>query len=193
MPIDAISEGSFAVCDIERGRGSEQSDQFLGEFVQLLASNQTAMFAYAAKLLGDPHEASNVVQEANLAIWKKAKEFEPGTDFRAWASTIVYYQVLANLRDRKRQRLVFDEELVRKLAAFQVPGDVDERRVALRSCVEELRQDQRELIRRRYFQSQSVQSMSGDIGKSPGAVRKSLMRVRRVLLQCIELKSGELS
>lgn len=171
----------------------ELPSELLGEFVQLLAAHQTAMFAYAAKLLGDPHEANNVVQESNLAIWQKANEFEPGTEFGAWASRIVYYQVLANLRDRKRQRLVFDEELVTKLADLRTPKDVDERRVALRSCLQELRNDQRELIRRRYFQSQSVKTMASEVGKSPGAVRKSLMRIRLVLLQCMEMKSGDIS
>lgn len=179
-------------CDKKkRSKDPQGANEELGELVQLIAGAQTSMFAYATKLLGDPHEANNVVQEANLTIWKKAEDFERGTDFLAWASKIVYYQVLANLRDRKRQRLIFDEELVAKLAKLKVPKDVDERRVALRSCLEELRQDHRNLIERRYYDRQSVKDISGELGKSPGALRKSLMRVRRVLLQCIELKAGE--
>ncbi len=163
------------------------------KFVQLLAQSQSAMFAYAAKLLGDSHEAHNVVQEANLIILKKATDFDPETDFMAWAAKIVYYQVLANIRDRKRQRLVFSEELIARLAQFHVTCDIDDRRVAMRSCIEELRADQKDLIRRRYFEGESVKAISDTIGKSHGALRKSLMRVRRTLMQCIELKLGELS
>jgi RNA polymerase sigma-70 factor (ECF subfamily) len=161
------------------------AEQTVDLFVQSLSGCQTALYAYAAKLLGNAHDAHNVVQQANLVLWKKANEFEPGTDFLAWASRVVYFQALAHVRDVKRQRLVFDEELVAKLATMNSAEDVDERRIALRSCLEELRRSQRDLIRCRYYDGESTKTIAAQTGKSQGSVRNSLMRIRQALSRCI--------
>jgi RNA polymerase sigma-70 factor (ECF subfamily) len=161
------------------------AEQRVDRFVQSLSGSQTALYAYAAKLLGNAHDAHNVVQQTNLVLWKKVNEFEEGTDFLAWASRIVYYQALAHVRDLKRQRLVFDEELVYKLATMNSAEDVDERRIALRSCLEKLRRSQRDLIRCRYYDGESTKSIAELTGKSQGAVRNSLMRIRQTLSRCI--------
>ena len=164
------------------------TEQTVDHFVQSLSGCQSALYAYAAKLLGNAHDAHNVVQQTNLVLWKKASEFKPGTDFLAWASSVVYYQTLAHVRDVKRQRLVFDEDLVSKLATMNSAEEVDERRIALRSCLEELRKSQRDLIRRRYYDGESTTAIAAQTGRSQGSVRNSLMRIRQALSRCIGIK-----
>jgi DNA-directed RNA polymerase specialized sigma24 family protein len=52
---------------------------------------------------GDLHDARDVLLETNLVLWQKIGEFEPGSNFGAWARKIAYFQALAFLRDRKRK------------------------------------------------------------------------------------------
>lgn len=163
-------------------------DESLTAFVQLLTENQSALFAYAANLLGDAEEARNVLQEANLVIWKKSGDFRTGTCFLAWARKIVYFQVLAQLRDSKRRRMVFDLEVVEKLATIEPTGDADERRLALRDCLASLRDRHRSMVVERYYSQQSIQSIADRLGKKPNAVCNVLMRIRQTLMKCIEEK-----
>lgn len=73
-------------------------------FVQLLTAEQLRLLHYIAKLLGDPNEAQNVLQETNLVLWRKSGEFQAGTNFSAWAHNVAYWQVRAFVRDRQRDR-----------------------------------------------------------------------------------------
>jgi RNA polymerase sigma-70 factor (ECF subfamily) len=159
-------------------------------FVQLLTSHQNGLFAYLVALLGDLHEASNVLQETNLVLWRKAGEFADETDFVAWSRKVAYFQVLAYLRDRKRDRHLFDEELLAQLSCRVEPADEDARRLALRSCLAELPDVQRQMIAERYAVGGSVQEMARRAGKSEAAIKMALLRIRQSLLRCI---SGRLA
>src|SRR5579871_2381594 len=91
-----------------------------------LTDLQVRLFAYLVSLLGDIHEARNVLQETNLELWRKSAEFMVGTDFGAWARAIAHYKVLASLRDKRRDRLLFDEELLNLIAHRSQPSEDDD-------------------------------------------------------------------
>ena len=57
-----------------------------------------------------------MLQETNMVLWCDSAKFQPGTDFRAWAYRVAYFQVLAQRRKRGRDRLSFDESLLKDIA-----------------------------------------------------------------------------
>ena len=157
------------------------------EFVQLLTKAQLGLLRYITALVGNPEEASNILQETNLLLWEKFNEFEFGTNFDAWATKVAYWQVRAFVRDRNRDRLVFCEDLVTQLAEHGgAVTDVDSTVAALRDCVKQLRGSDHELIRLYYSDGFSIQRLSGYLGKSPSAIKGTLLRARRALRACIE-------
>lgn len=166
--------------------GTRQQEE---QFVQLLTSVQLRLLHYIAMLLGDPNEAANVLQETNLVLWRKSKEFRPGTNFSAWAHQVAYWQVQAYVRDRRRDRHVFDESLIEQLANHEQEVSVEpEVRVALRHCLSNVSPRNLELLRKRYEGGQSIKKLADQLGKTPSAVKVGLLRIRRALLECIEQK-----
>lgn len=157
-------------------------------FVQLLTGAQTSLFSYIAMLIGDVHDANNVLQQANLVLWRKADEYSESMDFTAWSRKVAYYSTLAYIRDQRRDKHVFDEAVIAQLAARPVAADEDEVRVALRHCLASLPEDLRTLIRERYWPGSSITAIAKKHGKSEGAIRMTLMRVRTTLGNCIERK-----
>ncbi|WP_425400287.1 sigma-70 family RNA polymerase sigma factor [Aeoliella sp.] len=158
-------------------------------FVQLLSSEQLKLLRYIAVLLGDSEEAHNVLQETNMVMCRKSKDYEPGTNFSAWAHKIAYWQVLAFVRDRQRDRHVFCEEVIEQLASTEVREQDDvEARIALRHCLKGLDSHARDLLRRRYEENLSVTELSQWLGKSYSATRKELWRLRRNLFRCIQTR-----
>jgi RNA polymerase sigma-70 factor, ECF subfamily len=155
-------------------------------FVQLLTSEQTHLFSYIVMLLGDVNDASNVLQQTNLVLWRKMEEFDIQTNFQAWARKVAYYQTLAFLRDRKRDKHVFDEELLSELASRPVETDEDERRVALRHCLSSISGESLELLQQRYDPGKSISAIARDRHRTEGAVKMALMRIRQALVHCIE-------
>lgn len=161
------------------------------QFVQLLTAAQPRLFNYLAVLLGDVHDASNVLQDANLTLWMKADDFRPGSDFLSWAREVAYFKTLAFLRDQNREKLIVDQELVEKVMSRPEYVDIDPRRVALRHCLSELEERQLNVLRQRYRSGASIAVIAEHEHKSEAAVKMVLRRLRLLLLGCIERRMAE--
>jgi RNA polymerase sigma-70 factor (ECF subfamily) len=174
MPAVVTPEGQVVRDDL-------LDEQFVGE----LTAAQGPLLAYISCLLGNVHDASTVLQETNLVIWRKSKEFSRIGSFIAWSREIAYFQTLAFLRDRKRDKLVFSQDVINAIAAKRDEVDFDERRLALRDCVSQLLGHKRELIEKRYVESKQIWQIASDLQRTEGAIKMSLKRIRVSLMECI--------
>jgi RNA polymerase sigma-70 factor (ECF subfamily) len=157
------------------------------QFVQDTIACQGALYAFILSLTADPHLADEVLQETNVALLRKEQDFQPGTNFRAWACSLAFYQVLANRKTKQRSRLVFDDELLQTLAAQaqQLAEKQEARRRALRACLAKLSPRQVELLQRRYA-GDSVARLATESRRSVGSISQTLYRLRHLLKDCIE-------
>jgi len=159
------------------------------EFVFQLTDWQNRLFAYLVTLLGNTHDARDVLQETNLVLWQKIDEFDSSTKFGAWAKKCAYFQALAFLRDRKRDKHIFDDDLLARFADEETDhGDEEERELALRDCLLQLPDNQREIISERYRKNSPVRQVARLFGKKENAMKVTLMRIRQALYRCIESK-----
>ena len=163
------------------------------EFIQLLTSHQSRLYAYVLSLTFDPDHADDVLQKTNAVLWEKHREFKIGTNFVAWSFRVAHYQVLAHRKTRQRDRHVFDDDLIREVAA--VAEDCDAtfllRQRLLRNCMEKLSEHHRELIRNRYSLGATIATVAETVGKSTGAVKQLLFRVRTMLVDCVNAKMAQ--
>ena len=162
----------------------DSESQFSGRLLDM----QKELYAYILTMLPWPDEASDVLQQTNLVLWREAERFQPGTNFRAWAYRVAYFQVLARRRKSQRERLRFNDALIRDIAS-NIDHDalgVEDEMLALRDCMKLLPENDRELICRRYDAGVSVKTMAADMDQSPNAVAVRLFRIRHKLLECIQ-------
>jgi RNA polymerase sigma-70 factor, ECF subfamily len=155
------------------------------QFIQDLTANQNSLYGYILSLLPDRSVAQDILQEVSLTAWQKHADFTPGTSFFAWASKIAYFHVLSHRRKMSRDKLVFDDEVLDYLAERQLERveEVSRRGVAVKSCLEKLPADQRQLIEQRYASGGSVQRIAEQAGKSVGAISQALYRIREALMK----------
>lgn len=123
------------------------------EFVQLFTRAQRPVFLYILSLIPRPVEAEEILQETNLVIWTKARQFQSGTNFRAWACQIAYFEVMKYRSRKHRDKLHFNPELLDLIAteSLQQSELLDRRRQALAECLAKLREQDRILIQTRYW------------------------------------------
>lgn len=159
----------------------------LEHFVRELTGHQNRLYGYIYSLLGDHERAADVLQETNLALWRRAAEYDATRPFLPWAFAVARMQVLAHLRDRQRDRLLLDGELAELLAddVREESTKLDRVQAALRECLGKLSAANRELIERRYFRSEPLQQMSRRTGRTLAAIKVALFRVRRQLAECV--------
>jgi len=157
------------------------------QFVHETIAVQGVLYAFILSLTADPHVADEVLQETNVALLRKEADFEPGTNFQAWACGQAFYQVLAHRKTRQRSRLVFDDEMLQSLAAQgeRLAEQQEARRNALRSCLQKLSPHQSELLQQRYS-GDSVSKMASQSRRSVGTISQTLYRLRQMLKECIE-------
>ena len=157
-------------------------------YSQLVTGLQSSLYAYICTLLGGAEKAHDVLQDTNLVLWEKKEEYDRTQKFAPWASKIAYYEVLAHRKKRKRERLVFSDELVQSLSTefTERVGDLPAYLAALDRCVKQLSENQRMLVQLRYPQGQKVSAIAEALGKKKKTVTAALYRVRQALAACVE-------
>jgi RNA polymerase sigma-70 factor (ECF subfamily) len=162
-------------------------------FVQIITTHQGRLYAYILSLLGDPDQANDVLQEANVVLWRNAGESQLGSNFRAWAFRIAHFQVMAHRQRQLRDRVVFDDEILAILdpAAKKVDETYESREQILTGCLEKLAATHRGLLHQRYAESQSLQAIAEGCRKTANGIAQTLFRIRRSLIDCVAQFSAE--
>ncbi len=82
-------------------------------FIRELTNCQAVLCGYCRAALGGPSEdAKDAWQRTNVTLWRKAAEWRPETDFLPWALAVARFEVLATVRDRQRELLAFDSDVI---------------------------------------------------------------------------------
>src|SRR5882757_8632883 len=165
-------------------------DSITAEFLELYSHNYPRLQFYLMTLLPFAEDAADVLQETSLVLWKKFDTYTTGTNFFAWACKIARLQALNYRKQRGKAALMFNDGLLDTLAV-----EAAEDRFApvnslrdLQQCLGRLSQRDQELIRKRYEPGMSVARLAENIGRTANSLSKSLGRIRRSLLECIERK-----
>lgn len=160
-----------------------QHDRFLRSFT----AHEPAIRAHVRRLVPARADADDVMQEVSVVLWEKFDSFRDGADFRAWAFGVARFEVLAWLRDRGRDRLVLDEEVVTKLAHETAADEprLERQREALEVCMKKVPHDQRELLVEAYQPEARIQEVASRSGRTVAGFYQWLHRIRRTLLDCV--------
>lgn len=158
------------------------------DFVELMTQYQGRLYGYILSLSGNSDVANDVLQEANIVLWKQWHQFEPGTNFKAWAFRIAHFQYMAFRQKQFRDKVLFSDELLSKLAweAREVDETHDERAAALEKCLDLLAPRSREAIRLRYSDDLKVCDMAQKLGCNANSVYQILFRARKWLIECVQ-------
>ena len=152
-----------------------------------LEALQASLRAYAGALLGRPGEVEDLVQETNLYLLSNDAHYQPGTNFRAWAFSAVYYRVLAWKRDRHRNRVdLFSEETLEIISRASTElTDAAPKAEALKSCLGRLSSADRELLEWKYVERRKLTDLAKRGGGTVDGLHQKVSRLRQGLRQCI--------
>ena len=157
------------------------------QFMQLFLKNQRRIYAFILTLVPNWTDADDLLQESSAVLWRRFGDFEPGTDFVAWALKIARFQVLNYWKKQRRDRARFSDQTLEALAdQLVLLGEVaNERRNALEACLTKLPPRDRQLVELRYQPGATTQTVAERVGRSLQAVYKALNRIHDQLLLCV--------
>lgn len=157
-------------------------------FLHHFSRAQPQVQTYIRSLVHDRAAADDVFQATSLALWRKFSTFSAEADFVSWALGVARKEVLLYWRSRRRDRLVFSEEVLAQLAdvALAVAHDPDPRQQALEACLEKLPERQQQLVDLFYRQRLPADTIATSWSRTVHAVYKALKVMRRNLVDCID-------
>jgi RNA polymerase sigma-70 factor (ECF subfamily) len=159
----------------------------LDEFVRLYTQHQRRVYIYLLSLVHSVADAEELLQETAFILWKKFDEFLPGSNFGAWACRVAYLEA-AKFRQRHKGELPLSPQFMERIAqqAAKVSDLLELRADVFNYCMDRLADMDRQLITRRYTPGGRVQTIAAELHRPPRSVSKSLARIRRTLMECID-------
>ena len=157
-------------------------------FALVYDSCAAAVLGTARRVLRDPAQSEEVMQEVLLEVWRSASRFDPAVgSARAWVLTLAHRRAVDRVRSEQKSA---DREL--RAAVATVPydevSDVVELRLEherVRRCLESLTELQRESVTLAYYRGYSYPEVAALLGVAVGTVktrmRDGLIRLRDCL------------
>jgi RNA polymerase sigma-70 factor, ECF subfamily len=162
------------------------------EFLRLLAQHERVIVRYVHGLVSHHTDATEVMQETKVTMWKKYRDFERGTNFAAWGKKIALGLILNYRRTNKRRKttpteIAFIEAVAAEMDQLEA-GD-NRRSEALQNCLKKLPAPHRELILWRYYEDEEIAEIATKASRTEAAVYRMLSRIRKLLQECIETEA----
>lgn len=158
------------------------------EFMKLYAQHQRRLYLYLLSLVHNVTDADDLLQETNYILWAKFDEFRSGSNFGAWACRIAYLEVLKFRDGRNQGELSLSPEFLERIRekTEQFSNVFEDRTDAFYECLAQLEEPDRTLITHRYSPGASVKALAAMLRRPVRSISKSLVRIRKTLLQCID-------
>jgi RNA polymerase sigma-70 factor, ECF subfamily len=163
-----------------------------GAFSALYDRLSGPLYSLAIKMLGDPAEAQDALQEVFLQIWSRAGTYDPEqSSVFSWTVLLTRSRVIDRLRARgRRSRLVVssteDAPTAADASTVESAADTAEKNdeaARVRYVLNNLPSEQREAIELAFFEHLSHHEIAARLGQPLGTVKA---RIRRGLLKLRE-------
>lgn len=147
----------------------------------------------ARKLLRNPEDVADVVQEAFLDVYQNARSFDPNKGaLKGWLSCLTYHRSLRKLRALKRKEWqAGDGELTFSLLDASVKPEQWIRSLDFRKCLDkaltQVNEKQRKTMVLYFYEGKELAAIAKEIGENFGNARhhlyRGLAKVRSELVQ----------
>jgi RNA polymerase sigma-70 factor (ECF subfamily) len=165
-------------------------------FSQLYDRFSRPLYATALRILNNPSEAEDIVQDVFLSLWEKAATFEVarGSAF-AWAVTLTRNRAIDRIRMRTRRAELLSQTTVED--AGTQPSDagpdsatrllLKEQSGTVRAAVAALPPEQQRAVELAFFSGLTQQEIAAQLQEPLGTVKA---RIRRGLLKLRDILGG---
>lgn len=160
-------------------------------FAALLREHQDEVYTLARRLVGDPHLASDVAQEALIRAWRALPKFRGDSRLSTWLYRITVNTAWTHKKRTRRHQASSIDDHVDMAAPIdsahpEVAGEIMELRGRLRVALDRLPDAQREVVVLKDIYGWSHAEIAESMGISVTAAKVRLHRARARLARDLE-------
>jgi RNA polymerase sigma-70 factor (ECF subfamily) len=155
-------------------------------YFKLFLKNNKKLFSFIVSCVPNHADAEDILQETAAVLWTKFDDFQPDTNFYAWAKQIVKYKISHYYRQKKNV-WKFDPEVLNSLIDTHeiLEQSSDMRMTALQGCLNKLDSRDIHLLQIRYQQGIPVRQIAKNTKLSVSILYKRLACIYVILKDCI--------
>ena len=155
-------------------------------FAVLVDRYKDLVFTLALRMLKNREEAEEVSQDTFIKVYKSLTKFKGDSKFSTWIYKVTYNTCLDRLKKNKRQQNTvaideFTEHHIKTLDNALDAMERDERKIAIKNCLDLLPIEDNSLLTLYYFEEQSLEDISKITGLTANNIKVKLFRSRKKL------------
>lgn len=180
-----MRHGSSTGCLTEQANGRGKVALTRAAFVDMIHEHAPALYRIAYRMVGDSHDAEDVVQETLRSAWNSRGNFEPGRGDRAWLASILRRRVIDRWRRESSQaRLLGAMPIEVAVAGADPLSDdlTDEMQRALTMLPRELRESLLLVVVGELTHQETATALGVPLGTVLSRVSRARLRLRKHFL-----------
>lgn len=154
-------------------------------FEQQVVPKRDKMFRFALRLMGNPEDARDIVQDAFMKIWNQQKQPYEIENMEAWCMRIVKNLCLDNLKAGKVRKEVIKSIQMNQRSDCAVNPyqqvEKEDNMIRIRKLIDELPEKFRMIIHLRDIEEFSYKEIMEIMELSMDEVKINLFRARKIL------------
>jgi RNA polymerase sigma-70 factor (ECF subfamily) len=157
-----------------------------------------SLYGTALRLTRNPADAEDLVQETYLRAFRFARQFERGTNLKAWLFTILHNAFRNRRRDAFREPVTTDSDVVERAQSTVVGGETPEELllrqtldIDLQRAVDAVPQPFREAVWLRDVEEFSYAEIASMLNVPMGTVMSRIARGRRMLYERLTARTDK--
>jgi RNA polymerase sigma-70 factor, ECF subfamily len=157
-------------------------------FGLLFVQHEARIYGLIRSLVTQKADAEDVFQETAAVLWQKFAEYQPGSNFAAWAFNIARFQVRSFYHQKKRNAVQMSEAFWEAVTADTVSESVrlSDLQTMLARCLAMLSPTHRNLFIRYSQTPGNAGKLAEELNRPVSSIYHAVHRIRRLLVECVD-------
>lgn len=158
---------------------------------QIYDAYSDGVYRFAKVWLADPFEASDIMHETMMEVWKSAGRYAGRSSVKTWIFSIAKNKSIDRNRRGKRTILQdIDPDIVDDAPAPHAVLEAFQDAKRVRDCVETLSPSQRSAIHMAFYEDLTYREIAEMEACPVGTIKTRVMHAKKLLLRCLSRDEG---
>ena len=149
---------------------------------------ENSVYRFALSKLNNSFDASDIVNEVMMEVWKNAHRFEGRSKISTWLLGIAHHKIIDLFRKRKKNEVDIDEANDIEDGSFDMEQVLQgiENSKFIQKCLERLKGDHKQAVHLLFFKDYSYDEIAEVIDCPVGTVKSRIHHAKVSLKKCLQ-------
>lgn len=148
------------------------------------------LFHFVKNWLANPHEASDIVHDTMLEVWRRADRFQGRSSLKSWIFSIARNKAID--KNRKTSRMTYTDEIPEVVDIEASPAqalEMSQDAEHLKKCVEALSPKHRRMIHLAFYEDLTYKEIAEIEACPVGTVKTRILYAKKLLMRDLSAQS----